>query len=135
MSDQAEPRWDIDYAAGRQAEMWVSDLRSALEQGTVEVKRDRRWIDTGNIYVEYKCKRRGEYRDSGIATTEADLWLFVLIEGVFAIVISTESLKALAREVGRDPRRLKEETDGSHPTKGVIISLQQMICAIRDGAT
>lgn len=124
-----EPRWDIDYEVGRQAEIWVSDLRKELQSGTVEVKRDRRTVETGNIYIEYECFRRGKWHPSGIATTAANLWLFVLIESELAVVITTERLKQMARQAYRLGRRV-EETDGSHPTKGVLLPVATVIAAM-----
>ena len=42
--------FDLDFAYGREAELLVEDI---LTGGlTVEVKRDRRWVETGNIYIE-----------------------------------------------------------------------------------
>src|SRR5688572_20048700 len=98
MSDKPEPRWDLDYKAGRQAELWVQNLRKSLEEDTIEVKLDRRFPDTGNIYVEYECKRRGSMRPSGIATTTSRLWIQVLVEDELALIISTDRLKEIARQ-------------------------------------
>lgn len=117
-----EPRWDIDKARGDAAEKWVSDIRAGLEgDASIEVKRDKA-LSTGNLYVEYECRGK----PSGIATTKADLWVFVLDLDHFAIVISTERLKALARSFYR-AGRIGECVVGSHPTKGVLIPLDRVM--------
>lgn len=121
MSDKPQPNWDLDYAAGRQAELWVSDIRKALEEDSIEVKLDRRFCDTGNIYVEFECKGK----PSGIAKTKSKVWVQVLVQDELAIVISTERLKELARKFYKDFRR--SETDGSHPTRGVAIPVEEII--------
>jgi hypothetical protein len=113
-----QPNWDIDRKIGEHAELWVSDIRKAFECGSVEVKRDMKAMSTGNLYVEYECLRGGIYRPSGIATTKADAWCFVVIEDALAIIIETEKLKNICCE----PRiRKSEEKDGSHPTRGFLV--------------
>ncbi len=52
-----------------------------------EVKRDRRWHETGNLYIEVECwyNSTQSWQASGIAVTEADYWAFVLEESVLMI--------------------------------------------------
>jgi len=45
--------WDIDLRYGQIGEKYVENLLTNVE--TVEVKRDKRWIETGNIYIETQC--------------------------------------------------------------------------------
>lgn len=130
MSTQPQPKWDIDYESGRQAEIWVSDLRESLLSDSIEVKHDRKSADTGNIYLEYECLKRGKWCKSGIAVSTARLWVFVLVKDEFAIVITTERLKALARNSYKNVKRRKEERDGSHPTKGVVIPISELVVSI-----
>jgi hypothetical protein len=118
MTGRGEPRFDIDYEYGLQGELYVSDIRRAIEADRIEVKRDSRWSATGNVYVEFECKGR----KSGIATTEAELWAFVLGDTNIAVFIPTATLKEFARRLHR-AGRVAQETDGSHPTKGVLVPL------------
>jgi len=118
-----QPNWDIDREIGSQAEVWISDIRKAFANGTVEVKRDTRAMRTGNLYVEYECRRGGVFKPSGIATTRADAWCFVVIKDALAIVIETEKLKNICSETGI---RKAEETDGSHPTKGYLVPMRYL---------
>lgn len=128
ISDGYEPRFDIDIERGRQGEMFVLGILEALKEGgsRVEVKRDDRSQETGNIYVEYQCRRRDGWAASGIAVSEAQIWVFVLCLGDLAVCVSTERLKQLARVAYRRGR-VAEETDGSHPTKGVLIRLTDLV--------
>lgn len=77
--------FDLDFRYGYAGEQLVEEL---LTNGkTVEVKRDRRWHETGNLYIEVECwyNRTESWQASGIAVTEADYWAFVLQESVLMI--------------------------------------------------
>jgi hypothetical protein len=123
--DGYEPRWDLDLEFGQQAELFVTDIAAAISKGMVEVKRDARWQDTGNLYVEYECKRASGWQPSGIATSDALLWVFVLGDTESALIVPTLVLKDLCRHLYRkgDPFR-KELTRGSHPTKGIKVPIE-----------
>jgi len=119
-----QPNWDIDREIGEQAEVWVSDIRRAMERGSVEVKRDTRAMSTGNLYVEYECRRGGVYQPSGIQTTKADAWVFVVVENELALVIETAALRRIC---SHSAIRRAEETDGSHPTKGYLLPMTYIV--------
>lgn len=123
-----EPRWDLDAEIGRQGAFWVADVAEALKRGSVEVKTDEIAHRTGNVYVEFECLRRGQYRPSGIATTEAELWVFVLHRYALALVVATDFLRPVAREVWRDGH-VRECTRGSHPTRGVVVPISRLVGA------
>lgn len=77
--------FDLDFRYGYAGEQLVEEL---LTNGkTVEVKRDRRWHETGNLYIEVKCwyNSTQSWQASGIAVTEADYWAFVLEQSVLMI--------------------------------------------------
>lgn len=123
-----EPRFDIDAEYGRQGELFVSSIIDSLRSGSIEVKRDSRFAQTGNIYIEYECKSRsGEWRKSGIATSQAELWAFVLGDSSTVVFIPTASLKELALSFWRNPKYRREETDGDCPSKGIIIPVVSLI--------
>jgi hypothetical protein len=74
--------WDLDYRFGKHGEDTVAHL---IE--TAEVKTDRRWKDTGNLYIEIYCyspNTQGWY-PSGLLATKASHWAFNL-EGTVVIV-------------------------------------------------
>lgn len=126
----AEPRFDIDLAYGQQGELLVASIVDSLRDGTgaIEVKSDRQWARTGNVYVELECKRRGSYVASGLQTTTATLWAFVVGYPEVVLIVPTAMLH---EEVWRPETRRAEETDGSHPTRGVLVPTQRLLARLR----
>lgn len=122
-----QPDFDIDLAHGQQAEMFVSDIIAALRDQTAEVKRDDRAAQTGNVYIEYECLRGGEWQPSGISTTKALVWVFVL--GGLALAAPTATVAEVARR--HYPTSRRELTRGSHPTRGVVIPLDRYISELQ----
>ena len=87
MSDLSD--FDLDFTYGHEGEQLVRDI---LTGGlTVEVKRDRRWVETGNIYVESAFYSRATHNwiQSGIMVTKADRWALVL-EGLVIIATTAD---------------------------------------------
>lgn len=117
-----EPRFDLDLALGQQGELFVANIAEMLGRGSgeVEVKTDAQTARTGNVYIEYECMIRGTYRPSGIATTQAKIWAFVLPANVL-LAAPVENVKAVARN--HYPARKRECKRGSHPTRGVAIQV------------
>jgi len=73
--------FDLDLRYGQAGEIMVNSLLTAPIE-TVEVKRDRRWKNTGNLYVETWCwsDNNSEWYPSGIQATKATHWTWVLEE-------------------------------------------------------
>lgn len=90
--------WDLDYRHGLEGEGKVANL---LSIETIEVKNDRRWKETGNVYIETECYYQIEdtWLPSGLTTSEASHWAFVLDEVV--IIIPTERLRKIVDKFGR----------------------------------
>jgi len=121
-----QPDWDINVKQGAQAELWVSSIRDLMAKanGEIEVKAPKPFLKYQSPYVEYACQSRdGTWRKSGIATTKAKAWFFTFGSLPGGWLIETEWLKRAAREAYRDPRNRREETHGSNPTKGVVVSM------------
>jgi hypothetical protein len=72
---KAEPRFDLDYAYGRQGELQIGEFLEWIANGNgqVEVKR-KRFLDL-DFYVETHCDkgRKGNYQPSGISVTTAKM--------------------------------------------------------------
>lgn len=127
-----QPNWDVDLAYGQQAELFVCDIAEALSCGQVEVKRDAQALKTGNLYVEYECRKAtGHWEKSGIAVSDAQLWAFVLDDTCVTLIFPTELLRAIVRDLwkrrapgGQHPFRA-ELTRGSHPTRGVLLPIEE----------
>ncbi len=115
------PQFDIDAEFGRQGELIVMDIIDALKRGAVEVKTDEIAGRTGNVYVEYRCKGRA----SGIQTSEAEVWVFVV--GEVAIAVPRVKLERIAYALARrDPSSRKSCLRGSHPTDGIAVPIPML---------
>lgn len=116
-----QPNFDIDMRRGKEGEQLVANFLEGFTNGTIEVKRDSKWLETENVYIEFECRRRDGWQPSGITTTTADYWALVLGE-VVVLGVPTWALRYCYRKA-LDPRlrMTREEKDGSHPTRGVAI--------------
>jgi hypothetical protein len=123
---KAEPRFDIDLAYGRQAELQIGDFLTWIAEGNgqVEVKR-KRYLDL-EFYVETHCDkgRTGIYQPSGISITTAAAWAFVIADTGIAVLIPTDELRVMLDDVGVCDR---EERDGSCPTRGRLVNLSYLL--------
>jgi hypothetical protein len=90
--------WDLDLRAGEMGESRVADL---LSLDTVEVKTDRRWYETGNIYIETECfyQASQSWEPSGIRVSKATHWAFVLEDSV--LIVPLHRLKEAVWEIGK----------------------------------
>lgn len=131
----AEPRFDHDYRYGRQGEFLVSGTIAALRDGQVQIedKRKRRSDNQFYIELEHDPGRTGIYRPSGLSVSEAEMWAFVVSDTGCVVFVPTTRLKeAIQRGWGKDV----EETDGSCPTRGRLLSFNQLIATgISGGAS
>jgi len=118
--------FDLDYSYGLQGENLVDQLLNGAK--TVEVKRDRRWWDTGNIYIEVSCwyNTSQSWEDSGLSVTEAKYWAFVLESGV--ILEPTNHVKYAVKVFGRaitcdiEPNR----------SRGYLIKAEDLLTAMKE---
>jgi hypothetical protein len=93
-----DSNWDLDLRAGETGESRVADL---LSLDTVEVKTDRRWYETGNIYIETECfyQESQSWEPSGIRVSKATHWAFVLEDSV--LIVPLHRLKEAVWEIGK----------------------------------
>lgn len=116
-----EPDWDINRLRGKEAEIAVRRMRSALLIGEVEVKCDDAAFEYRNAYIEYACNTAAGWKPSGIAETKAQNYAIVI--GRTITWMPTWMLKIIAREYGTK----RECRQGSHPTKGVVIPVGELL--------
>ncbi len=92
--------FDLDFSFGKEGEQLVSDLLT--EGKRIEVKRDRKWNITGNVYIETDCffTKSNAWAPSGLSVTEAEYWAFVLNRTV--LMLPTEILWEAVRKYGRE---------------------------------
>ena len=78
--------FEYDLKFGQMKEKELADI---LENQKIEVKTDCKWKKTGNVAVEYKSRGK----PSGISTTKAEYWAFILdangyAEGILIVPIA-----------------------------------------------
>lgn len=123
--------FDLDFRDGKEGEDYVEGVLRAILSGTIEVKRDMRWVQTGNIYIETECyyQTSGQWEPSGLAVTKASHWAFVLENMV--LILPTEDLKTVV-EVEGHPISTDIEPN---PTKGFLIKIDQIVRKYRYGTS
>jgi hypothetical protein len=112
--------WDIDLRYGKLGESKVRDL---LSLDTVEVKTDRRWKETGNLYIETECYyvKDNSWQPSGVRVTKATHWAFVLESSV--LIIPTMILK----EVVWNSTRPITCNIPPNPSRGYLVTPAQLL--------
>jgi len=109
--------YDLDF--GEKAEDWISELFS--DGRKIEIKYDRMAHHTGNIFVEYES--RGKF--SGISTTKANYWIFVIYKKEAAIIVNVKKLKEICRiayQLGHIVKGGDNDT-----SKGLLIPMNQIL--------
>lgn len=81
--------YDLDF--GERAEDYLNQIFSDGKK--IEVKYDRMAHITGNIYVEFESRGK----PSGIATSKANYWIFVIDKKDYAIIVNIKKLKEICR--------------------------------------
>jgi hypothetical protein len=117
--------FDIDLRFGQAGEQTVANL---LTIETVEVKTDRRWKETGNVYIEtyfYSLSQK-EYIPSGINISKATHWAFNL-EGTILIVERNDLINAI-RAYGTPISTPIEP----NPSKGFLMKPENILLYIKD---
>ena len=114
--------WDLDLRFGQEGEVAANALLTAPIE-TVEVKRDRRWKDTGNLYIETDCWSdvRDEWYWSGITVTKATHWSFVLED--ILITVPTVKIKLAVKTYGMP----KEMNRPEYSTRGYLITVDNLL--------
>tara|TARA_R110002020_G_scaffold441924_2_gene652987 strand:+ start:649 stop:1050 length:402 start_codon:yes stop_codon:yes gene_type:complete len=106
-----------DLKVGQLAEKWLGELLSGK---TLEVKRDFRASRTGKVFVEFFCRGK----PSGIATTEADFWAFV-IDGDYVVILPTEALKEIV-EFHKEKGWVMSGGD-NNVSQGALVRVERLI--------
>jgi hypothetical protein len=119
-----DSNWDLDLRAGLLGESVVADI---LKADTVEVKTDRRWYETGNLYIETECyyKSSNSWEPSGIAVSKATHWAFVLEDSV--LIVPTFRLREAIHE---HPRPITCNIP-PNPSRGHLVTPALLIELIR----
>lgn len=111
--------FDIDLKEGIAQEQSLKNI--LLGDILVELKSDKKAIETGNVFVEYKQPSG----PSGISTTEAEYWAFNLIGLDSIILIKTKRLKVLVKQAYKEG--LKAVGGDYNNYYGVLLPLRWII--------
>jgi hypothetical protein len=117
--------FDLDLRFGQAGEQTVSNL---LTIETVEVKTDRRWKETGNVYIEtyFYSLAAKDYVPSGINISKATHWAFNL-EGTVLVVERNDLIGAI-RAYGTPITAAVEP----NPSKGFLMKPENILLHIRE---
>lgn len=124
MDDVKRSDFDLDLRYGQEGESYIKSL---LNIETVEVKRDKRWKNTGNLYIEVWCwseNNQGWY-PSGLQTSTATHWAFVLEE--MAVIVPVAQLLQAVEKYGH-------KIECSIPpnySKGYLIKVTDLLAVAR----
>jgi len=114
MEHNSDFRYDLEI--GLQYETQFAELLGKK----IEVKRDFKCLDTGNIFVDYES--RGH--KSGISTSEAEYWCYWFSDD-HCILIKTENLKQMCRKyVGTSRDVLGGD---SNTSKGILLPTKDFL--------
>jgi len=106
----------FDLAIGQVYEEQLGELLNKK----VEVKRDYKCLETGNIFVEYQSRNRL----SGIGTTHADYWCYWLSEE-HCVFIKTSRLKEMCRKYINTSRDVVG--GDSNTSKGILLPMEDFL--------
>jgi hypothetical protein len=118
--------FDLDFSYGQSGEKLVEELLTGGK--TIEVKRDRKWHATGNLYIEVECwyQRSDSWEPSGLSVTKASYWAFVLEHGV--LMVPTGHVRHAIQKYGREitceipPNR----------SKGYLITVENLLDVMKE---
>lgn len=109
---------DLNY--GQLGEKFVSELGKEV---SIEVKRDRKWEYTGNIFFEVECNGK----ISGIMSTEATYLVYLLSKEdrqVAGYILDIKPLKIALLSLLNDGLATQKDWSGDGGrVKGIIVSL------------
>lgn len=104
----AEKRWDVNQKEGEIAEGTLAELMNS-NGNTVEVKRDFKVSETGNLAIEFMCSGK----PSGISTSLAEWWAYAFdgenYNGEVIVLIKKKRLERIL-----EARRTRIVRGGDH---------------------
>lgn len=121
------PDFDFDLAYGKTGERVAETAARwfALGDPRIEVKRKRRYDD--DLYVELEADKGAtgqRWEPSGLATTRAHLWAFVVADTGIVLFFPTSLLRwAIENGAGREA----DSKGGSCPTRGRLLRVSWLI--------
>lgn len=111
--------FNYDLQFGEKAEDFVNKLFT--NGGKIEVKYDRKAHETGNLFVEVISRDK----PSGISTTKANYWIFVIDKRQYAIIINVEKLKKICKDKYKDGGYVLGGDENT--SKGLLIPINLIV--------
>jgi hypothetical protein len=108
--------YDLDFA--EKAEDWVNGIFTGGYK--IEVKCDRMAHHTHNIYIELYSRGK----PSGISTTQADYWIFIIYGRAVSVILPTNKIKELCKEIFNGTYVYGGDNNTS---KGILIPLNLIL--------
>jgi hypothetical protein len=108
---------DLDF--GTVGEDWVNNIFTSGKK--VEVKTDRLAHKTGNVFIEYESRGK----PSGISTSDAHYWIYIIDESKSAIILDVNILKDKLRAFHKEGRYLMNGGDND-TSKGFLIPIHEL---------
>ncbi len=127
--NRPEPRWDRDYAYGVQGELINDDTIQGLAAGQLrrEDKRKSYLDDRLFIEVEQNPMSCGRWRDSGLRTTEADVWCWAIHDTGAMFVLPVPMLRRAVAKAESHGMRPDKGPKGANPTRGYLLPVDTII--------
>lgn len=101
-------------------QLYERQLAQILNSKKIEVKRDFKAVETGNIFVEYESRNR----PSGIATSNAEYYCYILSDEHF-VMTTCRRLKALCRPYLKTTRDVRG--GDSNTSKGILLPVKALV--------
>lgn len=115
-------KFDLDLKFGEAGEEW---LKLLADERRLEVKRDRMWAKTGNIFIEFECSGK----PSGLFVTEADYFAYILYRdniNVAVYIWKTDLLRAAVQKWIEDNKyKVVTGGDGAR-AKGLVVPVSAL---------
>jgi hypothetical protein len=108
-----------DLEFGETGEDFINDIFTSGKK--IEVKTDRIAHKTGNIFIEYYSRNK----PSGISTTDANYWVYIIEGCNISLILEVESLKEKLRGFFADGKYLKNGGDNDS-SKGFLIPIVEL---------
>lgn len=114
--------FDLDLKFGEEGEQWLMHLAN---ERTLEVKRDRMWHKTGNVFFEVECNSK----PSGINVTTADYFAYILTKdkkqiGVF--IWETEHLREALKKAATEGLVKKIKGGDGGRVTGLLVPVEKL---------
>lgn len=109
----ARAGFDLDLRHGKIRE---AEVRRILARSRIELKSDGKAQETGNLYIEFRCRGR----KSGIAVSTAEYWMIEYATGAF-VLMPYWLLRRMAAKAYREGKIVRGGDQDA--TEGILVPL------------